>query len=142
MFHDDVHRVEVIPLNLEIGDSAVALRGLDVAVPEKILDCAQIGIGVEKLRGHRVTQMMTGDAELCSTGIQLHALLDAADREGLPRAGALLNQEELSGSAGRPDPQVIDQGLMGIVAQIDDPVFAALAIFDKKLPMLEVQNSK
>ena len=31
---------------------------------------------------------------------------------------------------------------MGIVAQIDDPVLAALAILDEKLPMLEVQDTE
>ena len=87
MSHDHLHRVEVIPLHFEIRYPAVALRGLDVAVPEKILDRAQIGIGVEKLRGHRVPQMMTGNAELGFTGIKLHALLDAANREGLAVQG-------------------------------------------------------
>ena len=96
--HDHLHRVEVIPLHFEIGDPAVALRGLDVAVPEQILDRAQIGIGIEQLRGHRVPQMMTGDAELCFAGIVLHALLDAANRDGLTRAGSLLHQEDLPGS--------------------------------------------
>jgi hypothetical protein len=67
-------------------------------------------------------------------------LCNAADRDGLPRAGALLNQKDPSGLAGRPDPQVIDQGLMGILAQVDDPVLAALAILDEKLPMLEGQD--
>ena len=95
MLHDHLHGVEVIPLDLEIGDPAITLRGLDVAVPEQILDRAQIGIGVEKLRGHRVPQMMTGDAKLGFAGIELHALLDAADRERLACAGALLNQEDL-----------------------------------------------
>ena len=95
MSHDHLHGVEVIPLDLEIRDPAVALRGLDVAVPEQILDRAQIGIGVEKLRGHRVPQMMTRDAEPGFAGIKLHALLDAADRDGLTTARPLLNQEDL-----------------------------------------------
>jgi len=96
--YDQLHGIEVIPLDLEIGDSAVALRGLDVAVPEQILDRAQIGIGVEKLCGHRVTQMMTGDAKPGFAGIELHALLDAADRDGLATARPLLNQKDLPGA--------------------------------------------
>jgi hypothetical protein len=98
--HDHLHGIEVVPLDLEIGNPAVALRGLYVAVPEKILDRAQIGIGVEKLRGHRVPQMMTRDAELGFAGVGFHALLDAADRERLTRAGALLHQKDLPGSEG------------------------------------------
>ena len=99
MLHDHLHGVEVIPLYLEIGDPAVALRGLDVAVPEQILDRAQIGIGVEKLRGHRVPQMMTGDAELFFAGIELHALLDAADPTGKLRTTVSTCDRE-----GLPDP--------------------------------------
>jgi hypothetical protein len=45
------HRFEVIPLYFEIGDPAVSLRGLDVAMPEQILDRAQIGIGLVCLPG-------------------------------------------------------------------------------------------
>lgn len=142
MLHDHLHGIEVIPLNLEIGDSTIALRGLDVAVPEQILDRAQIGVGIEQLRGHRVPQMMTGDAELCFAGIELHALLDAANRERLTRAGALLHQEDAPGPAGRPDPQIVHERLMGIVAQVDDPVLAALPILDEHLPMLEVQDTE
>jgi len=51
-----------------------------------------------------------------------------------------LNQEDAPGPAGRPDPQIRHQGLMRIMAQIDDPVLGALAVFDQDLPMLEVQN--
>ena len=82
--HDHLHRIEVIPLYFEIRYPAIPLGGLYIAVPKKILDGAEIGIRIEQLRGHRVPEMMTGNPELRLTGIILHALLYAANGDGLP----------------------------------------------------------
>jgi hypothetical protein len=59
--HDHLHRVEVIPLYFEIRYPAIPLGGLYITVPKKILDSAEIGIRVEQLRGHRVSEMVTGN---------------------------------------------------------------------------------
>ena len=51
------NRLLVVPLDLEIGYLAIALRGLDPGVSQQILDRDQICIGIEQLGGHRVTLM-------------------------------------------------------------------------------------
>jgi len=71
LLHDHLHRIEVVPLHLEIRHPAIPLGRLYIAVPEKILDGAQIGIRIEQLRSHRVPEMVTGKTELCLTGIIL-----------------------------------------------------------------------
>jgi hypothetical protein len=48
-------------------------------VPEKVLDRGQIGISMEKLRGHRVPQMIGGDEEPCLAGVGFPALLVRGD---------------------------------------------------------------
>ena len=92
--HDHLHRVEVIPLHFEIRYPAIPLGRLYVAVPEKILDRAEIGIRIEQLRGHRVPEMMARNPELCLMSIILHPLLYTANGDGIARTGSFFNQKD------------------------------------------------
>ena len=59
--HHLLHSSMVIPLNFEIGNPAVALRGLDSRVPEEILNGYQVGICIQQLGCHRMPELVTGD---------------------------------------------------------------------------------
>ena len=50
----------VIPLNFEIGDPAVPLRGLDSRVAKEILNGYQVGICIQELGCHGVPELVTG----------------------------------------------------------------------------------
>ena len=50
------------------------------------------------------------------------------------------HQEDFFDSAGRPHPEVLDQGLIGIIAQVHHPILGALAIVDKDLAAAQVQG--
>ena len=73
-----LHRLVVVSLNLEVRYPAVALRGGNLIMPQKVLNGSKISIGVEKLRGHGVAQPMTGDVQLAFSRIVFHPLLDAS----------------------------------------------------------------
>ena len=49
-------------------------------VAQKILDGDQVGIGIEQLGGHRMTQLMAGYRQTGFLRIILHAFLDSPDR--------------------------------------------------------------
>ena len=57
--HHHLHRLEVIPLDFEIRDLAISLRGLNPGMPKEIMDAHQIGIGIEKLGCHRMPELVT-----------------------------------------------------------------------------------
>jgi len=140
--HDHLHRVEVIPLHFEIRYPAVPLGGLHIAVPKEILDGAEIGICIEQLRGHRVPEMVTGNPEFCFTGIILHALLDAANGNGIALTGPFFDQKDPGGFGARPYPEIIRQSEERIIAHIDNPVFRPLAIFDDDFSLFEVHHTQ
>ena len=117
--HDHLHGVEVISLNIEVRYPAVALRGFHIAVSEQILDGGKIRIGVEKLCGHRMAEMMAGNSQLRFPGIVFHALLYAADGDGLSQARSLFHQKDSFRSGGRPRFQISDQRLKAVVTQIN-----------------------
>ena len=48
----------VVTLHFPIGDLAVAFRGFDAGMPQKILDGDEIRIGIEELRGHGVPELV------------------------------------------------------------------------------------
>lgn len=48
-FHHNLHGLKVVPLHLPVGYFAVSLCGLDPGMPQKVLDCDQVRIGVEQL---------------------------------------------------------------------------------------------
>ena len=52
--HNHTHRFVIIALHLEVGYATISLSGSDPRVAKQILDCYEIGIRVEKLRGHGV----------------------------------------------------------------------------------------
>ncbi len=104
------------------------MGGLDAAVAEEFLDGDQVGIGIEHLGGHGVPQLVTGDFQTKRTGVGFQAFLYAAHRYGLSLVAAPLYQKHLLGTAGRPNPEVTYQRLVGVRADVDDPVLAALAV--------------
>jgi hypothetical protein len=55
--HNLVDSLMIIPLDLKVGYIAIALSGADLAMPQKILDDNQIGIGIQQLSSHRVPQL-------------------------------------------------------------------------------------
>jgi len=73
------HRLVVVSLDLEVRYPAIALGRGDLAMSEEILDRSQIRIGVQKLRGHGVTKLMTRDPQPALSRIVFDPLLDASD---------------------------------------------------------------
>ncbi len=140
--HNHLHRVEVIPLYFEIRYPAIPLGGLHIAVPEKILDGAEIGIRVEQLRGHRVSEMVTGNPEFRLAGIILHTLLYAANGDGIACTSPLFDQKDSVGFGWRPYPEIACQSEERVIAHIDDPVLRPLPIFDDDFSLLEVQYTQ
>lgn len=61
-------------------------------------------------------------------------------RDGLTSASAFIYREDLLAPAGRPHPQILEQGPRGISAQVYHPVFSALAIMDQDLAAAQVQG--
>ena len=66
-----LHSPVIVPLYLEIGYPAVALRGLDTGMAQEILDGHQGSVSIEELRGHGVTQLVARHFEPCLAGILL-----------------------------------------------------------------------
>ena len=56
---DNVDGLIVISLHFKIRNSAVALGCCNTAVAQQILNGGKIGIGIQQLSGHRVSQMVT-----------------------------------------------------------------------------------
>ncbi len=108
-------------------------------MPQEILDRGKCCIRIQQLRCHGMAQVMTGDVEPCSAGIILHALLDAAHRQGLTSAESFLYQKEFLGSCCRPSGKIGNQCIMGIVTEVYHPVFCPFTIADKYLAALQVQ---
>jgi len=52
--HNHLHGLVIIPLDLTIRDTAVALRGGNPSVAQEILDRYQLCIGIEHLSCHRM----------------------------------------------------------------------------------------
>ena len=132
----------IVPLYLEIGHPAVPLGGLDPGVPQEILDGHQGGIGIEELGGHGVPQLVARHLEPRLAGVILQAFLDAPHRDGLAPAAAFVHQEDLFDAAGRPHPEILHQGLIGVVTQVHHPILGALALVDKDLAAPQVQGGQ
>lgn len=98
---------------------------------QKILNGDEIRIGVQELGGHGVSQVMTGELEGHLGRIALHPLLDAPDGYGLTPIGLLLRQKQMLCPRLGPDPEIGNEGIMGIIADIDDPALAALPVVDE-----------
>ena len=130
----------IVPLHLEIGHPAVPLGGFDPGMPQEILDGHQGGIGIEELGGHGVPELVARHFEPCLAGVMLQAFLDAPHRDGFASASAFIHQEDFFDPAGRPHPEILHQGLIGIVAQVHHPIFGALALVDKDLAAPQVQG--
>ena len=127
------NRLLVVPLDLEIGHLAIALRGLDPGVSQEILDRHQVRIGIEQLRSHRVTQLMTAYFQSGFLGVVLHAFLDSAHGYGIALAAPLIHQEQTFDPREGSEPQVLHQGLLRIVAEINNPVLGTLAVVNDEL---------
>ena len=76
---DHLHGLVVVPLNLEVRYSAVALSCGYLAMPQKVLNGCKISIGIEKLRGHGVAKPMTRNVEVALSCIVFDPLLDTSD---------------------------------------------------------------
>ena len=64
----------------------------------------QIGIGIEKLSGHRVPHADDRKRGAWFFGHNIPCALDSADRGWMSRAGAFLNQEDLLGIGMKAGP--------------------------------------
>ena len=58
----------------------------------------------------------------------------------LRRSQVFVHQEDFFGSDSRPHPEILHQGLIGIVAQVHHPIFGALTLMDKDLTAPQVQG--
>lgn len=70
---DQLHRLVVVSLDVvdvEVCNAAVTLCGRHLAMAQEVLNGRQIGIGVEKLRGHGMPKPMTRDAEMILSGAE------------------------------------------------------------------------
>src|SRR4030043_1937208 len=75
-----LHGLVVVSLDLEVCYPAVALRGGNLAVPQKALNGCKVSIGIEKLRGHGVAKPMTRDVQPALSCIVFDPLLNASHR--------------------------------------------------------------
>src|SRR3990172_4935407 len=75
-----LHGLVVVSLDLEVRYPAVALRGGDLTMPQKVLNGSKVSISIEKLRGHGVAKPMTRDVEPTFSRIVFDPLLDASYR--------------------------------------------------------------
>jgi hypothetical protein len=73
--HHLLYGLEVIPLNFEIRGFTASLSGFNPAVSKEILDGHQVGIGIQKLGGHTVPELMAGDLQPRFPGIVLYSFL-------------------------------------------------------------------
>lgn len=105
---------------------------------QKILNGDEIRIGVQELGGHGVSQVVTGELEVRLSRIALHPLLDTAHREGLTPIGLPLRQKQMPCPGLGPDPEIGNEGIMSIIADIDDAVLASLTIMDKDPSLREL----
>jgi len=101
-------------------------------VPQEILDRREIGVGIQHLRGHRVAKMVTGDFQVCSVGIILHPLLDAANGYGLSDERPFLYEKDLFHFVRGSHSEVLQESSQGVVADIDNPILGALPVLDKQ----------
>jgi len=62
-------------------------------MPQQILDAHQSRIGIEQLRRHGVSQLVTADSQTAQPRVMLHAFLDTANRYALTLTTALVYQE-------------------------------------------------
>ena len=84
----------VVPLHLEIGHPAVALRGLDPGMSQKILDGHQGGICIKELGGHGVPELVAGHLEPGLATVILQAFLNAPHRDGFASGSPFICQED------------------------------------------------
>ena len=77
---DHLDGLVVVSLDLEVCYPAVALRGGDLAMPQKVLNGRKVSIGIEELRGHSMAKPMTRDVQSTFSRIVFDPLLDASHR--------------------------------------------------------------
>ena len=107
---------------------------------QEILDCNQVCIGIEHLIGHGMAQVVTGYLQAGLLCIILYSLLDTPHREGLSPAGSFFHQEECLASARGPALQIADQFPISVLADIDHPVLASLALINVDPSALEIDG--
>ena len=61
LLENHLHRLVIIPLNFDVRDFRISLRCFDAGVSQQILNRDQIRIGIQKLRRHRMAELMTRD---------------------------------------------------------------------------------
>jgi len=141
-FHDHLHGLEVISFDFSIRHTTVSLSRGDPAMAQKILYSDQLCIGVEHLRGHGMTELMTRYPELCLFRIILHPFLNASDRQGLLPIGAFLIQEDLLAPGWWSHPEIVTQRSEGIITDVDNSVPSPLGIVDGEHSSYELYGSK
>jgi hypothetical protein len=75
-----------------------------------------------------MTELMTGNIQSCLARIVLHPFLDPPNRDRLSFAGSLVDQKYLRDFRCRSTLQVISEGAIGIVADIDNPILVSFAL--------------
>lgn len=106
---------------------------------QKILNRNQIGIRIQELRRHRMTELMTGNIQSCLACIVLHPFLNAPNRDRLPFAGSFIDQKNLLDLRSRAAFQIISEGVIGIVAHIHNPIFVPLALTNQDPSLSQVE---
>jgi hypothetical protein len=106
------------------------------------LDGYQGGIGIEELSGHGVPELVARHLEPRLASVMLQTFLNAPHRDGFASASAFIYQEDFFDPAGRPHPEILRQGLIGIVAQVHHPIFGAFTLMDKDLTAAQIQGGQ
>ena len=77
-------------------------------------------------------ETMAGDGDPGLSSIVFDAFLDTSHGYRLAGVEALFHQKDLLGFDARSAFQVHHQGLVGISAEVDDPVFSPFAMLDQE----------
>ena len=109
---------------------------------KEILDGHQIRIGIEKLCGHRVPEMVTGDLQTTFPGIVFYSFLYPSNGDRLTGEWCFLSQEQFLCPAFRPYPEILKQWIKGIIADVNDPAFSSFALCYNDLPLFQIQSPK
>ena len=83
-----------------------------------------------------MAQLVTGNLKASLLRVVFHAVLDTANIKWLASKAALVDQKQPFGPREGSDLQIGQKRLIGVFAQINHPLFGALAMVDKHLGAL------
>ena len=98
---------------------------------QEVLDSDEVGIGIEKLRCHRMPEVVTGDRYTTFLGIVFDPFLYSSDRYWFPFHGSFLYQEQSLCFRASSFLQVRLQGRPRILARVHNPIFTAFSVGDE-----------